>query len=184
MERENQGTPTVLVIGIMVYLAAVLGIGGWITMDEWHYGVPLMFTGVVGAFFSIYQKGRMTIVSALLGLILNLVLLFGLAAEDIFMAIQNGEIPNLHYGLPLVAGLFGYLLGQINQLMQTDEQAYNGAHSDNVVMMRPLMPNDKDIAQLESRISAAVAKGVADGVTQGLRSVLQPSATHADRKSA
>ena len=182
-----KNTPITLHIGIFVYLVIVLAGGGYLALEEIMYAVPVIVTGVAGVFFAIYQCGRMTIISALLGLTLNLVLLFGIAAEDIFMAIQNGEIPNLHYGLPLVVGLFGYLLGQINQLLY---EGRVGEHAlpENVRIIRPVLPTEKDLTQLENQLSTtvsrAIAQGIEDGVKTGLQQALQPNHTSVERKSA
>ncbi len=185
MKDFNQ-SPMSIRISVLSYLIVILGVSGYLAMTELRYAIPLAVTGLVGAFFAVYQQGRMTIISALLGLVLNLVLLFGMAAQDIFMAIQNGEIPNLHYGLPLVAGLFGYLLGQVNQLMNDPSQESDDELPANVRVMRPL-PTDKDLALLESQISEtvsrAVAQGIAEGVSQGLQQALHPTRV-VERKSA
>lgn len=198
MINEFKTTPIAIQIGVIAYLAAVLAGGGYLSLGEVVYAVPILITGAVGAFFAVFQRGRMTIISALLGLILNLVLLFGLAAEDIFMAVQNGEVPNLHYGLPLVVGLFGYLLGQVNQLLHDETSVSVGTSGtnqegattlpENVRLMRPHLPNEKDLATLEEQISStvskAIAKGIAEGLSTGLQDALQPRKSSSDRKSA
>ncbi|MBF0288321.1 MAG: hypothetical protein HQM14_10930 [SAR324 cluster bacterium] len=185
MMNEFKNTPVSIRVGVIVYLTIILTGGGFLAVEEIMYAIPLIVTGLAGAFFAIYQHGRMTVISALLGLTLNLVLLFGMAAEDIFLAVQNGEIPNLHYGLPLVAGLFGYLLGQVNQLMrEEDEQTF----PDNVRIMRPGMPSEKDLALLENQISVTVSRAISDGIAEGIRTglqqALQPNHNSVERKSA
>lgn len=180
-------TPMPILVGVLVYLAATLAGGGYLLFEEMMYAIPIIATGLVGAFFAIYQQGRMTIISALLGLTLNLVLLFALAAQDIFLAIQQGEIPNLHYGLPLVVGLFGYLLGQVNQLLH-EEQKEAETLPENVRVMRPGLPTEKDLHELEHQISTtvshAIAQGIAEGLNQGLQQALQPNRASNERKSA
>lgn len=187
MVNELKDTPVVIRVGIAAYLAVTLLGGAYLALSELLYAIPIIITGVVGAFFAVYQKGRMTIVSALLGLILNLVLLFGLAAEDIFLAVQNGHIPNLHYGLPLVVGLFGYLLGQVNQLMHEGESTHTPL-PDNVRIMRPNLPSEKDLASLENQIASAVSRAIAQGISEGLhiglKEALQPTKPATERKSA
>ena len=182
-----KNTPISLHFSILTYLVIVLAGGGYLALEEIMYAIPVIITGVAGALFAIYQCGRMTVISALLGLTLNLVLLFGIAAEDIFIAIQNGEIPNLHYGLPLVVGLFGYLLGQINQLLYEGRVSEHGL-PENVRIIRPGMPSEKDLTQLENlfstTVSRAVAQGIAEGVSTGLQQALHPSHASVDRKSA
>ncbi len=178
--------PISIRVGVIAYLAIVLTGGGYLALEEMIYAIPVLATGLIGGFFAIYQQGRMTIISALLGLTLNLVLLFGVAAEEIFMAIQSGQIPNLHYGLPLVVGLFGYLLGQIHQMLCEDQTESSGLPK-NVHVMRSL-PSKKDLAELEIQISTTVSRaitdGIAEGLSQGLQKALQPNHASVERKSA
>ncbi|MBF0279400.1 MAG: hypothetical protein HQM13_16505 [SAR324 cluster bacterium] len=182
-----KNTPMSIRAGVLVYLAIILAGGVYLALEEMMYAIPVIATGLIGAFFAIYQQGRMTVISALLGLTFNLVLLFGVAAEEIFMAIQNGQIPNLHYGLPLVVGLFGYMLGQVNQLFYEGQTDPNGL-PENVRIMRPGLPSKKDLAELESQISStvsrAIADGIAEGLSEGLQNALQPNRTSVERKSA
>lgn len=188
MFSQIKKTPNAILWGTGLYLALIIAVGGYLSSTELQYAIPLVLTGLAGAFFTIYKQGRLTIVSALLGLIFNLVLLFGIAAEDIFTAIQLGNVPNLHYGLPLVAGLFGYLLGQVNHLLCEEKEEDELLFPHNVRMMRPSMPTDKDLAMLESKItstvSSAIAQGISDGITQGLQSVFPAQRSVLERKKA
>lgn len=182
MKERLKEIPLLIWLGVAFYLAAVSTVSAYLASGELQYAVPLFVTGIVGAFFALYRHGKMTIVSALFGLILNLVLLFGLAAQDIFMAIQEGAIPNLHYGLPLVAGLFGYLLGQIHQLIREDLDSEE--ISPKVVSIRSTMPSDKDLAALEARIANTVSQAISEGIRNGLQQALHPVSKISERKSA
>lgn len=188
MKELLKNIPLAIRIGILIYLTVIITVCGYLAAEELRYAIPLLATGLVGAFFAIYRQGKLAVVPALFGLILNLVLLFAMAAEDIFVAIQQGDIPNLHYGLPLVAGLFGYLLGQVHHFFVEEQDKQPESLPANVVMMRSNMVTEKDLQQLEKQIantvSQAVARGISEGLRTGLQQALHPVPSIHERRSA